>query len=203
MRSILPRIMRRAMLAVILIALVWGVATLVKSCPRGVVSPPRVDLKGTLEVLRSQQLAFLATNRIVTQVVVEKREDHPLLGKSECFLIGVVRYYWGLDLTKLSRDAIKRDGDSVVVNVPEPQELDFGVDLASVRVISKRSGLIAIRDWASGRDLRRELRKDFARAAKAFLRRKGLIPTRQQLVDRLNGYAPALSSKLGVQVVFR
>lgn len=192
------------LLVVALAAAVFGSLT-GRSWPYGPTrqARPRMSVAQTLKVLRSQQLAFFATDRIVTQVVVEKREDHPLLGTSECFLVGVVRYYHGLDLAKLSREAVKRDGDAVIVHVPEPKELDFGVDLESVRVISKRSGLIVIRDWASGRDHRRELRKDFAQAARAFLRREGLVPKRAEIIRRLNSYAPVLSAKLGAKVVFR
>lgn len=165
--------------------------------------PTKVSVQKTLEVLRRQQLAFLVTDRIVTQVLVEKRENSFWLGQSECFLIGVVRCYYGVDLSKLSGDALQRQGDAIVVTVPQPRELDLGVDLESVRVVSKRSGLIVIRDWVAGRDHRRELRGEFARTARIFLRRQNLIPSRETLVRRLQSYAPALSAKTGVKIVFR
>ena len=163
----------------------------------------RVDLRQTLKVLRSQELAFLVTDRIVTQVVVEQRESNPWLGSSERFLVGVVRYYFGVDLASLKGDALRREGDAVVVTLPEPRELDLGVDMESVRVISKRSGLIAIRDWAAGTDHDQELRSEFAAAARRFLKHEGLIPSRESLVRRLQSFAPALSARAGVRIVFR
>jgi len=117
-------------------------------------APPPVNVEQALQLLRSRELAFLATHKTVSQIVVERRLSHPVLGKSECFLVGVVRFYHGVDFEKLDAGAIRREGDALIVRVPEPEELDFGVDLESIRVYTKRSGLMVLRDWASGTDVR-------------------------------------------------
>ena len=161
------------------------------------------DINVALKASPSEDLAFLVTDRVVTQVVVERRENSLLLGKAESFMVGVVRFHFGVDLASLPKDAVQREGDMLVVTVPEPKELDFRVDLRSVRYFTKQSGLLAIRDWVAGTETRRELREAFHEAAQAFVRKEGLAPTREGLVRRLNRCAPVLRARLGVSVKLR
>jgi len=167
------------------------------------IAKPRISRRAALEVLRSEHLAFLVTHRVTTNVLVEKRVNHPLLGKREGVLIATVRILYGVGLTSLPPDAVQRHADALVVTLPKPRELDFGVDMSSIRFISKRSGLMVLRDLLTGADPQEHLRAEFHRAARRFMRREGLLPARRQLVRRLNGFAPALSRSLGARVVFR
>ena len=185
-----------------LIALGAVLALSVRWAPRAMLQA-QVDVKVALKALRSEELAFLVTGRVVTQVVVERRENSLLLGKGESFMLGVVRFHFGVDLASLPADAVKREGDMLVVTLPDPSELGFSVDLRSVKCYTKRSGLLAIRDWVTGSDTGRELRQAFHEAARKFVRKEGLAPTREGLVRRLNRYAPALRARLRVAVGFR
>lgn len=157
----------------------------------------------TLKLLRDESLMFLVTDRLVTQVIVELDESNLLLGRRQGFLIGTARLYYGVDLQKLNDSCFQKDGGRLIVNVPEPQELDFSVDLNSLRFISKRSGLMVVADWLMGRDLDSELRGKFEASAMLFLKENKLLPDRARLLERLNRLAPLISSRVGIEVAFR
>ena len=196
------RVLRSLLGLLALVAVGAGVAVGLRCAPKGLLST-KVDLNAALTALRNEELTFLVTDRVVTQVVVERHEHSLLLGEGKGYIIGLVRFHFGLDLASLPKEAIQRDGDTLVVTVPEPKELDFSVDLRTLRYITKRSGLLAIRDWMTGANTRRELREAFHDAAQSFVRKEGLAPTREALVHRLNRYAPVLKARLGVTVRFR
>jgi hypothetical protein len=156
-----------------------------------------------IEVIRSEELSFLVTDRLVTKVVAESKENNAFLGKREGYLICTVRVYYGIDLKSLPADAVQvRDG-SILVTLPEPKELDFSADLDTARFLCKRSGLIVLRDFLQDLNFQRELEQQLHRAALEMLRDEKLLPRREDLVRRMNGWAPVLTSKCGVQVVFR
>jgi hypothetical protein len=157
----------------------------------------------TLEVLQREELLFLATDRVVTQVVVESHENNLFLGNRKGYLIAKAKLYYGVDLNKLSRDRISREGTRVVITIPEPEELDFSVDIDSMRYLTKRSGLQALTDWAMDRDQKAELRSQFKNATYAYMREEDLLPKRAQIVSRLNELAGLVSDRLDMQVVFR
>ena len=156
----------------------------------------------TLTILRTESLAFLVTDRLVTQIVVASREHSLLLGGREGYLIATVRLYYGIDLSTVTPTALRRESGKLVVTVPEPRELDFAVDVGSLRLLSKRNGTMIVRDWLEGRDLETELRVRIKADALAFMVRKELVPTRSSIVARLNTWAPVLSNTLGVEVSF-
>jgi len=141
--------------------------------------------------------------RVVTHVLVEREEHDSLLGSGQSHVVGLVRFHYGIDLVEIGEKDVRREGDTLYVKLPEPRELDFSVDLESLRVFSKRSGLVTVRDWWVGADPRRELLTEFHREAGRFVRREGLLPSRQDLMKRLNQYGKALSARLGGKVVFR
>jgi hypothetical protein len=156
-----------------------------------------------LEILRREQLRFLVTDRVIAQVVVESDENSPVLGKREGYLIAKAALYFGVDLGKLSKEEVVRDGKKVVITIPEPEELDFSVDLDSMRYLTKRSGLQAATDWLLDRDQKAELRAQFRAAAHSYLRDEELLPTRQEIVGRLNEFRGVIGGSLGVEVLFR
>lgn len=156
-----------------------------------------------LDMLRREPLRFLVTDRVVAQVVVESRGNSLVLGRREGYLIAEVSLYFGVDLGKLSREDVARDGTRLVVAVPEPEELDFAVDLDSMRYLAKRSGLQVAADWLLDRDQEAELRSRFRAAARDYLRDERLLPTREEVVGRLNESGSVVSGRLGVDVLFR
>jgi hypothetical protein len=156
-----------------------------------------------LEILRREQLRFLVTDRVVAQVVVESDGNSPALGRREGYLIAKVALYFGVDFGKLPKENVVRDGMKVLVTVPEPEELDFSVDLDSMRYLTKRSGLQAATDWLLDRDQQAELRSQLKESARSYLREEGLLPTREDIVGRLNEFGGLVGGRLGVEVQFR
>jgi hypothetical protein len=156
----------------------------------------------TLTILRSENLAFLATDRLVTQIVVSSREYNLILGQREGYLVATVRLYYGIDVATVTPANLRREAGRLTVMVPEPRELDFAVDVGSLRFISKRNVTVAIRDWLQGQNLEDDLRKRLKGEALAFMATQQLIPARSTIVARLNGWAPVLTDNLGVEVRF-
>ena len=156
-----------------------------------------------LEILRREELRFLVTHRVAAQVVVESDEGSLLLGRREGCRIAKVALHYGVDLARLTEESVVREGGGIVVTVPDPEELDFAVDLDSLRYLSRRSGLQVAADWLLDRDQEAELRAQFREAARLYLREEGLLPARADIVARLNRHADALSGRLGVEVRFR
>ncbi len=155
-----------------------------------------------LNVLRSESMNFLVTRRLFSTVVLEK-DDHSLLfGERRGLLVADVEQFYGFDLRKLTRDAIRREGDRLVVRLPDPELLGSSVDLAGMRTFTRQSGLSLIRDKWSGRDLEDELRRDFARSAGKYFADRDLIPSRAEMIETLNRWAVPLLSAQGIPVRF-
>ena len=111
--------------------------------------------------------------------------------------------YYGIDLQKLDvDDLVGRDG-TLLVHLPEPEELDFTVDLDSMRFISKRSGLMVIADWFLNLDQEEQLRRQFKSAALGYMRQENLIPGKQDILARLSTFGELLSESVGLDVVFQ
>ena len=105
-------------------------------------------------------------------------------------------------MDRLTAANLRREAGSIVVAVPEPQELDFAVDLDSLRFVSKKNVTMALADWLQGRDLEAELRARIRTDALAFMTQHQLIPMRAAIVTRLNAWAPMISDALGVALKF-
>jgi hypothetical protein len=166
-------------------------------------APPTPKTREVIEVIRSEALSFLVTDRLVTKVVAESNENNALLGKREGYLIATVRVYYGVDLKSLPEDAVRVTDGNVCITLPNPRELDFSVDLDSARFLCKRSGLIVLRDFLQDLNFQHELERQLHEAAQETLRNEKLLPSRDDLLRRLNGWAPALSSRCNLKVVFR
>jgi len=166
-------------------------------------TPPKPTTKELIEVIRSEELSFLVTDRLVTKAVVESKENNLFLGVREGYLIATVRIYFGIDLKSLPEDAVQVTDGIIYIMVPEPRELDFSVDLDSARFLSKRSGLVVLRDFLQDLNFQQELERQLHQAAQEMLRNEKLLPGREEIVKRLNGWAPALSSRCNMKVIFR
>jgi hypothetical protein len=160
--------------------------------------------QATLTLLRSEELAFLVTDRLVSQIAVKTSDSSPILGQREGVLIATVRMYYGLDLRKLDAASITRAGkDRVVVRLPDPEMLDFAVDPSSFTYITKRSGLNVIRDYVMDKDIEAELRVKLRPHAVRFFADQRLLPTRARIVQRLQGYLAPLERETGMQIELR
>ena len=159
--------------------------------------------KKTLELLSREELAFLVTDRLVSQIIVESNESSLLLGKREGYLIAKARLYYGINLAELDKNALTREDGVLVITLPEPKELDFAVDIESMKCVSKRSSLMIARDFLLNKDLEAELKGQFKQAAYDHFEGEKLIPTRSSIVKRLNDFAADFSRSVGTTIEFR
>ncbi|KPK63656.1 MAG: hypothetical protein AMK73_04970 [Planctomycetes bacterium SM23_32] len=189
--------------AVAVLVLAGAAAAALLLLPRGMVQWERVE-RSTLEFLRSEEVMFLVTDRVVTRVDVVARDGSLLMGWQEGVLIGTVEFLCGVDLNKLTAGDVRREGDRLLVTVPEPEVLQVAVDTDSLSFFEKKSGLLAVKQYLARQDTRQELTARLEERAREFISEEGLLPERADLVERLNDLvAPLLASHLSVAVEFR
>jgi len=152
--------------------------------------------KSVLQVIRSEDLSFLVSEKIVTQVVVEQEQSSLLWGRRDGYLIATATLYYGIDLSQLDERSVEQTPQGVVVRLPRPSLLDVAVD-PDYEFFSKKSGLVALRDWMAGADLERTLRMRVQDEAEAFAAGHDLLPDDRRMLERLNRFADSLAVKLG------
>lgn len=157
--------------------------------------------RSAIEVLRSEQMLFLVTQRNTSLVLVELTESNPILGRREGILLATVRFYFGVDLEALTEDSLERRGDSLTVHMPDPGILDISPDLGTLRFWSKRSGLLALSDMVTGYDQDLDLLGMLDSCAREYASLQDMIPERGAMLDRLNGMAPLFADYIGVESV--
>ncbi len=158
--------------------------------------------EATLTLLRSENLLFLVTDKLTTQIVVHASENNPLMGKREGFLVATVTLYYGMDLSSLTEESIVKDGTRLLVAMPDPVKLDFSIDPASLRTWTVRSGLNVIADFVMSKNIEQELRGHIESSAIKFYTEHGLLPSRESIISKLNALTPGFREHVGLEVVF-
>lgn len=158
--------------------------------------------KSILTLLKSENLSFLVTNKLTTQVVVEITDNSPILGKREGILIGTVSMYYGMDLKEIEPYSVKRDNNVLAIKLPSPKELDFSVDPASFKYITKRSGLNVIADYVMSKDIESELRTSMKKNAEKFFTEHNMFPTRKSIINQLNNYFGPFAAQFEMEIKF-
>lgn len=160
--------------------------------------------RSTMEFLHREDLMFLVTDRVATRVDMVSKEGSVLLGWHDSVLVGTVRFLAGINLQKLTPEDIRAENGRLVVTVPDPEVLDLAVDLNSLVLFEKKSGLVAIKDYLQNRDTRGELQGRLEQRAREFAAEQDLLPKRDALVKRLNDWvSPLLKDKMQCKVEFR
>jgi hypothetical protein len=169
--------------------------------PRWLAPPGRqMDTKATLSLLKSEAMAFLVTRRVTTQIVIEHSESS-WASDWRGVLWAEVTFHYGVDLEELDEDDIRREGEVLVVHLPEPRMLDFAIVPGSVGWMSKATAVAKIDDLLHNGH-RRLLEQKLREQALAFARRHDQMPTRQQIIDRLNSASVWLRAAADVQIRF-
>jgi hypothetical protein len=158
----------------------------------------------TIQFLKREDLMFLVTDRVATRVDVIVREGNIILGWRDSVLIGTAKFLCGINLKRLAPEDIRQEDGRLIVTVPDPEVLDCSVDLNSLVLFEKKTGLVAIKEYLENRDTRDELQKQLETRARAFVTEQDLLPKRDVLVKRLNDWvSPLLSDQVKVAVEFR
>jgi hypothetical protein len=174
------------------------------------VSPDRV-----LTILKSENLDFLVRRRQVTQVVLIRTAGSSLWDwvpyvasvrealKDEGVLTANVRIYYGFDMKKLTGSP-KADGkEGIMVTLPEPEVLDFAVDLDSIKFQSLKTGVITrLVGLFRDKTLKDELQQGVKPAVDEFVSTPGTMPTKSELLQEMGGLERILSDAYKVQLTF-
>lgn len=186
---------------ILAIILLLGIAWVVVDIYKSLTAATRTE-EAVLSILKGEDLSFLVTDKLTSQICVEISENSPLLGKREGILIGTVTMYWGIDLRKIDPSSIRKENSGIVIALPEPSELDFSVDLSSLKYITKRSGLNVIADYVMNRDIEKELRDQMKQSALKFFKSHDLIPSKGKTISKLNSYFSPIAKQIGTPITF-
>ena len=156
-----------------------------------------------LQVLKSESIVFLATDRITTFVYTDIQENNLLLGNREGLLIMKVSYIYGFDLSKLTSDSLVCDADIITVHLPDVEMLEMSPDLSSAEIYTKTSGLCWLYDQFTGQDMHEELLSQLDSVSTVFAIEEDLLPEREEIIGRLNAFAPVLQEYAGSEITFR
>jgi hypothetical protein len=122
----MPRRQRLALVAILLVALVFALRDRRKDGP---------DLDARSVVTQVRQLNQLATVRYTIQKVVGLTEQKQPVGAESILLVMQARVEAGIDLSSLREDQISRRADgTVVIRLPEPRILNVAVDERETKV---------------------------------------------------------------------
>jgi hypothetical protein len=198
----MPRAGGLAIRLALLLVAALGVLSLLErfGLIEGLFAPVRNE-RSVMQILKSEEMGFLVTQRVTTLVLVELDENSLLLGNREGILIATVRYYFGMDLEKLTEDSLVRSGDTLVVSMPDPEILDLSPDLATLRLWDKRSGLVVLGDLLTGYDQDMELLGMLDSSARAYADSEQLVPARDAVIQRLNRMAPLFAEYAGIAAI--
>jgi hypothetical protein len=157
---------------------------------------PRPPLQNTATVLQQiQSLSQLVTVKYVLQKVVIL-EDVKWYGESRVLLVahGIVKA--GVDLKRLEPDAIRLQGNRVIVTLPPAEITDSYLDDQQTRVIERTTGMLRVFDKDLEQDARRQAVEDIRRAARV----NGIL---QDSDERARLQLKVLFNQLGMQVEFK
>ena len=167
------------------------------------VTPHVPEMRTVLDILRSEQVQLLVTDRLAEQVNLAVDDSTLLLGRREGFLTATVRVYYGVDVGRITPAEVEIRSYPIAVRLPEPEVIGVAVDLESIKFITKTSGLNLINDYLNNRNLREDLIRQLQRRAICQLQSRGVLPDRAALVARLNEKSGRLLAGSPVPIRFQ
>lgn len=161
----------------------------------------KVDENVTLSILHSEAMAFLVTRRTTTQIVFEHSESS-FWGDWNGVMWATVTWQWGVDLKKITKDDLRREGDVVYCRLGEPELLNFDVDESTMRFMSKSTAvpkIVSVLDPNTQEGKMRQLYRSHARKCAQDPR---LRPSREEMIQQLNGAMQVFRDSAGVDIRF-
>jgi|GEM_PF-2631613 len=184
----------------------------ITSATSGVSVPP----ERVLTILKSENLDFLVRRRQVTQVVLIRTADSSLWDwvpyvadvreamKEDGVLTANVRVYYGFDMKKLTADSTQSAGDEVSIVLPDPEVLDFAVDLDSLKFMPLKTGVITrVGNVFRDETLKDKLQKEIKKSIEQFVSTPGAMPTKDEMLKEMIGFERILTDAYKVKVSFK
>lgn len=184
------------------IILLLLIVILVYQKPISALIAPAKTKRSVISILKSENISFLVTNKITTQIVVE-REEVSFLGNRKGVLIGNVTLYYGINLNELSVDSITIKTNEIIIRLPFPKPLDFSVDLSSIRFFKKETGLLKLKGFfVDDEKMREEIEDMFYKEALFFMKTQGMLPKNEDVLKSLEVIRELISLKTGLKTKF-
>jgi hypothetical protein len=167
-----------------------------------------------LTILKSENLDFLVRRRQVTQVVLIRTANSwldwlPYIGyyretmKEDGILTANVRVYYGFDMNKVTGAKKAYGKEEITITLPEPEVLDFAVDLDSIKFQALKTGVITrIKNIFSDATLKDKLQKDIKSAVEEFVSTPGTMPSKSEMLKEMGGLQRILGDAYNVKVLF-
>ncbi|MDW8030058.1 MAG: DUF4230 domain-containing protein [Armatimonadota bacterium] len=159
----------------------WGLREIAANLTARIVT---VTPSPTVVVQRLQALNRLETARMVSQHIVEASSNSTwlpsfLLGE-RLLLIAQVEIIAGVDMSKISPDDVKVNGDKVVVSLPAPKILSARIDESGTKVFAREKGWLI---FNPDKDLERQARLQALSEAKRAALQSELLPFAQKRAE--------------------
>ncbi len=156
----------------------------------------------TLSILHSEAMSFLVTRRTVTQVVIEHNESN-LLGDWHGVLWATVRWHWGVDLKKITKNDIRHSGDVIYCRLPEPESLEApAVEPGSIGFLSKSTFVPKLLELFNSGHQQRTVEMLLQQRANEFATEKKLKPTREEMLIDANNAVKVFKDTAGIDLRF-
>jgi hypothetical protein len=108
-----------------------------------------------------------------------------------------------VDLNKLKAENMHRQGNSWIVDLPEPELLDFAIVPGSVGCMTKATLVPKVADFCRGGSIRQALEARLGEHAMTFAKENGMLPSRAEIVRQLNEAIKPLLRGTEAMIVFQ
>lgn len=147
------------------------------------------------KAIESEAVRLLATDRIVTQVFVKNEGGTIWTGLDAIMAVGTVTMLIGIDMKQIEfSDETVEDNGTLILNVPQPSILSTELDIENVLFMRKATALNRLADLGDD-DRQLTVLAELKTSAQKFATEKGLIPSREDVQERLR----IILSDLGVR----
>ena len=163
---------------------------------------PQRTKRSVISILRSENISFLVTNKISSQILVEKT-DLSILGERTGILIGNVTLYYGINLNEIPIDSVLINKNEIIIKLPHAKPLDFSIDLSSLKFLKRERGFEKIKGLFVDDDkLREEIQDVFYKEALFFFKSNNMLPKDEDVLKSLEIIKNIISLKTGLKTTF-
>lgn len=123
----------------------------------------------------------LVTEKIATQVVVERDFGGPILGPDHFLAYGVVEMFVGVNLAEMK---VTKVGENFIVDLPASHIFHTSLDETTLRVFRNATTLQRLDDLDAPA-MNSEIRLALLAAGEQFANDRNMIPSREEVIDRV------------------
>lgn len=154
-----------------------------------------------VQYYQRMDMLFLVTTKDTMHPLVKRNQGSLFLGSETAWMEAEVVSYWGIDCSSISRDSIEVTEDRMVLMLPEPELLDFKINLGTRDQLVKRSALRAIVNALQTYDPSDDLWVRFEEEVKNLV--LAHKPSKDAVLDRLYPQTELLSGLIRMEIELR